>query len=272
MIFRLQEKTYCSGSHSPRGLKLELESTMKKQIKTVAEIEAELDVKVVAAQAKVNKARTSKKEAKIEELPAPPAEVIIEVEEEKPEVALADIIERVSVAFVGGTPAELPTVANPDPMVFCGLCGRSVPVKTTFMLPSADGDKHYCKKDPSCRKPSGKKVDLKTQAQVASAKVSAAKEKTPKVAKGSNPNIGKFDNCLLSAKENKRANSESIRSAVYNHIASYQGCTIKEMVEDGVALLPVVRDCVKKLFADLKIEISGWEVVTPRTLNFKEIK
>lgn len=174
---------------------------------------------------------------------------------------------------VAGSPVTTTKPSIVDPMVFCDLCGRSVPKSTTFCLPSAGGEKCYCKKDPACKKQKGKTVSLKEQAQVASAKVTVAKAPKAKAEKkGPNPNIGKFDNCLLSAKENKRANSESIRSAVYNHIASNQGCTIKDMEKDGVALLPVLRDCVKKLFADLKINIQGWEVVTPRTLNFKEVK
>lgn len=174
---------------------------------------------------------------------------------------------------LAGTPVTPPATSPSDPMVFCGVCGRSVPKSTTFALPSTTGDKHYCKKDPACKKQKGKNIDLKEQAKVASAKATAAKApKTKKEPKGPNPNIGRFDNCLLSAKENKRSNSESVRSGVYNHIATNQGCTIKDMERDGVALLPVLRDCVKKLFADGKIEVSGWEVVTPRTLNFREVK
>lgn len=219
--------------------------------KTVAEIKADLEDKTKEAQAKF--------------LPAPPAEIIIDKEG-------TEAVEKVAKE-VGGTPITPPAPASGPVMVFCGLCGRSVPVNTTFMLPSAQGDKFYCKKDPACRKPNGKKINLKEQAQIASAKVKEAKAPKAKAEKkGPNPNIGKFDNQPLSAKENKRANSESVRSAVYNHIVANPGCTIKDMEKDGVALLPVLRDCVKKLFADLKIEISGWEVVTPRTLNFREVK
>jgi len=175
---------------------------------------------------------------------------------------------------VGGTPVTPPVTPATDPMVFCDKCGRSVPKSSVFTLPcSTGGTKSYCKKEDGCKKSKASKISLKEQAQAITAQVAIKKApKAPKTPKGPNPNIGKFDNCLLRAKENKRANSESIRSAIYNHIASNQGCTIKDMEKDGVALLPVLRDCVKKLFADLKIEISGWEVVTPRTLNFREVK
>lgn len=223
--------------------------------KTVSEIEADLDIRVAAAQAAV-----------APQLTYPPAEIIIDEEG-------TDAVEAIAKE-VAGTPVTPPVTPATDPMVFCDKCGRSVPKSSVFTLPSSGGGvKSYCKKEEGCKKSKGSKISLKEQAQAITAQVAIKKApKAPKTPKGPNPNIGKFDNCLLSAKENKRANSESIRSAVYNHIASNQGCTIKDMEADGVALLPVLRDCVKKLFADLKIDIQGWEVVTPRTLNFREVK
>ena len=207
------------------------------------------------------------------------APAIVEVEEELEDCTqeeieyAAELVAKTPLALTG-TPVTPPVTTTTDPMVFCDKCGRSVPKSSVFTLPSSGGGvKSYCKKEEGCKKSKKSTISLKEQAQAITAQVAIKKApKAPKTPKGPNPNIGKFDNCLLSAKENKRANSESIRSAIYNHIASNQGCTIKDMEKDGVALLPVLRDCVKKLFADLKIEISGWEVVTPRTLNFKEVK
>lgn len=214
----------------------------------------------------------------------PPAEVILDTTpvtpatdeddvEDEPEVPTP--APKVDVSTLG-TPAILPTGEPADPMVVCGVCGRSVPQSTTFSLPSGntlDGPKYYCKKDPACRKPAGKPVDLKTQAQVATARAAAKhKAKTPKTTKGPNLNIGKFDDCLLTALENKRASATSVRSQVYSYITEHPQTTIKAIVEAGVATLPVVRDCVKKLFADLKISIEGWRVVTPRTLNFEKVE
>jgi hypothetical protein len=83
---------------------------------------------------------------------------------------------------------------------------------------------------------------------------------------------GMFDTCQLFPLENKRSSSESVRTAIYKEIEKNPGTTILELAESGAATIAVIRDCVRKLFADLKIQIDGWKVLTPRTFDFEKVE
>lgn len=159
-----------------------------------------------------------------------------------------------------------------QPSVTCYICGKERPRSKTFDM-MRDGSVAYFCKDTDCKPASTKDKLVKATAQVKAEVTAKAEKRSAKVAKvkGKNPNIGKFDECALVVLENKRASATSTRSSVYNYISDHKACTIPEIVSAGVATLPVVRDCVKKLFADLKISISGWKVATPRTFNFERI-
>ena len=154
--------------------------------------------------------------------------------------------------------------------VTCHLCGKDVPKKSTFSI-ARDGKDVWCCKNPATCKVS----NLKSKVAEATAEVvKKQSEKKAKVAKvkGQNPNIGKFDNCPLTTKGNGRASATSTRTLVYLYISDNPNTTIKDIVEAGIATLPVVRDCVKKLFADGKIGIDGWMVDVPRTFKFSQVQ
>jgi hypothetical protein len=78
----------------------------------------------------------------------------------------------------------------------------------------------------------------------------------------------RFDKCQLTAIDNKRFQDGSFRYRIYKCIEKSRGITIEQIVTDGHPLLKVRRS-VKCLCADGKINIEGWEVVTPKTLNFR---
>ena len=154
--------------------------------------------------------------------------------------------------------------------VTCHLCGKDVPKKSTFSI-ARDGKDVWCCKNPATCKVS----NLKSKVAEATAEVvKKQSEKKAKVAKvkGQNPNIGKFDNCPLTTKGNGRASATSTRTLVYLYISDNPNTTIKDIVMDNIATLPVVRDCVKKLFADGKIGIDGWMVDVPRTFKFSPVQ
>ena len=169
------------------------------------------------------------------------------------------------------TPATEPKSTPPaEETVTCHLCGKDVPKKSTFSI-ARDGKDVWCCKNPAICKVS----NLKSKVAEATAEVvKKQSEKKAKVAKvkGQNPNIGKFDNCPLTTKGNDRASATSTRTLVYLYISDNPNTTIKDIVMDNIATLPVVRDCVKKLFADGKIGIDGWMVDVPRTFKFSPVQ
>jgi 5-methylcytosine-specific restriction enzyme A len=80
----------------------------------------------------------------------------------------------------------------------------------------------------------------------------------------------RFDKCQLTAINNERFHDDSFRTRVYRYIKENRGITIEKIVAFGHPLSDV-RYCVKSLCADGKINIEGWEVVTPRTFNFRQL-
>lgn len=79
----------------------------------------------------------------------------------------------------------------------------------------------------------------------------------------------RFDKCQLTAISNELFYEGSFRYKIYKCIQKKRGVTIEEIVTDGHQLSKV-RHSVKCLCADGKINIEGWEVVTPRTRNFRQ--
>lgn len=80
-----------------------------------------------------------------------------------------------------------------------------------------------------------------------------------------------FDRCRLTVVENNRFLPNAFRIKVYRCIENSAGITIEQIVGPGFPLSKV-RHSVKCLFADGKIHIEGWEVVEPRTFNFRLIQ
>ena len=167
----------------------------------------------------------------------------------------------------------IPEPAPSEQQVTCYICGKERPKNKTFDM-MRDGKIAYFCKDTDCKPSSTKDKIAKATAQVKAEVTAKAEKRSAKVTKKNGErqnNIGKFDNCALVVLDNKRASATSVRSQVYNYISLHNSTTIPQIVEANVASIAVVRDCVKKLFADGKISITGWKVDVPRTFNFSQI-
>lgn len=167
----------------------------------------------------------------------------------------------------------IPEPAPAEPQVTCYICGKERPKNKTFDM-MRDGKIAYFCKDTDCKPSSTKDKIAKATAQVKAEVTAKAEKRSAKVTKKNGErqnNIGKFDNCALVVLYNNRASATSVRSKIYTYISLNPSTTIPQIVEANVASIAVVRDCVKKLFADGKISITGWKVDVPRTFNFSQI-
>lgn len=80
----------------------------------------------------------------------------------------------------------------------------------------------------------------------------------------------RMDRCELRIIGNDIYREDSRRTKIYLIIKDNPNITIKDIfdkVRDNIRMTEVRSD-VRSLFADGKIEIEGWKVVTPRTMDF----
>jgi hypothetical protein len=80
----------------------------------------------------------------------------------------------------------------------------------------------------------------------------------------------RMDQCELKIIGNDIYREDSRRTKIYFIIKDNTGITIEDIfykLKDNIRMAEVRSD-VRSLFADGKIEIEGWEVATPRTMNF----
>lgn len=82
-----------------------------------------------------------------------------------------------------------------------------------------------------------------------------------------------MDKCSLKIIGNDIYREDSRRTKIYFIIKDNPNITIENIfytVKDKISMAEVRGD-VRSLFADGKIEVEGWEVVTPRTMEFIQI-
>ena len=83
----------------------------------------------------------------------------------------------------------------------------------------------------------------------------------------------RMDKCSLRIIGNDIYRKDGRRTRIYFIIKDNPSITIENIfykVKDEIRMAEVRSD-VRSLFADGKIEIEGWEVVTPRTMDFIQI-